>query len=106
MRSPLEQQFHNILSSSVCSIPWCHSVTVHACVILFHCYKLLESPCLSLSSVGAALYPHDSCSFSFSRILKKENTVESKAKLIMDKCTAWEGSPSVLELISEELGAS
>jgi len=91
MRSPLEQQFHNILSTSVCSIPYSYSVTVHACVILFHYYKLLESPCLSLSSVGVALHPHASCSFSFSRFFKKEDTVKSKEKLIMDMCTAQEG---------------
>lgn len=58
-----------------CQLPYVpyhsYSVTVHACTILFHYYKLLESPCLTLSSVGAALHPHDSCSFSFSRILKK-----------------------------------
>jgi hypothetical protein len=41
----------------------------------------------------------------FQGFFKKENTVESKAKLIMDKCTAQEGSPSALEFISEELGA-
>jgi len=58
-----------------CQLPYVpyhsYSVTLHACAIVFHYYKLLESPCLSLSSVGAALHPHDSCSFSFSRILKK-----------------------------------
>jgi len=31
--------------------------------------------------------------------------MESKAKLIMDTCTAREGSPSALEFISEETGA-
>jgi hypothetical protein len=101
MVSPLEQQFHNILSTSICSIPYRYSVTI----ILFHYYKLLESPCLSLSSVGAALHPHASCNFSISRFFKKDNTVESKAKLIMDMCTAQEGSPSALEFISEEPGA-
>jgi hypothetical protein len=77
---------------------------VHACVIPFHYYKLLESPYLSLSSVGAALHPQASCSFSFSRFFKEQNTVESKAKLITDKCMAQEGCPSTLEFISEEPG--
>jgi hypothetical protein len=31
--------------------------------------------------------------------------VESKEKLIMDTCTVWEGGPSALKFISEEMGA-
>jgi hypothetical protein len=41
----------------------------------------------------------------FQGFFKKDNTVESKAKLIMDMCTAQEGSPSALVFISEEPGA-
>jgi hypothetical protein len=43
--------------------------------------------------------------FLFQCFLKKRNTVEGKAKLIMGSRTAWEGSPSALEVISEKLGS-
>jgi hypothetical protein len=41
----------------------------------------------------------------FQGFFKKDNTVESKAKIIMDMCTAQEDSPLALEFISEEPGA-
>jgi hypothetical protein len=77
---------------------------VHACVILFHYYKLFESPCSSLSAAGAACILMQAVASLF-QVKKKKNTVESKEKLIMDTCTAQEGSLSALKFISDEPGA-
>lgn len=63
--------------------------------VLIYLQALLVQPCILMLAVASL----------FQGFFKKENTVESKAKLIMDKCTAQEGSPSALEFISEELGA-